>query len=104
MVDTSQLNTAHDDIETTCSKVDNQLLDIYLQHQEEMQIQAKTSSALKEKIKAPSTRKQMFDILKGKGLYKKFPQSHFKKFERWLKSPSGGQLKCTDQIVSEVNR
>ena len=69
-----------------------------------MQIEAKTSSALKEKIKAPSTRKQMFDVLKGKGLYKKCPQSHYKKFERLLKSPSGGQLKCTDQIVSEVNR
>ena len=29
VVDTSQLNTAHDDIETTCSKVDNYLTALY---------------------------------------------------------------------------
>jgi protein-S-isoprenylcysteine O-methyltransferase Ste14 len=69
-----------------------------------MQVQAKTVSALKEKHMAPSKRKQMFDLMKEKGFYKKFPSKHLKKFETWLQSPSGGQLKCPGQIVSEISR
>lgn len=65
---------------------------------------AKTASALREKHKAPSSRKQMFDILKGKGLYKKFPAKDFQHFQTWLQSPSGGQLKCPQEIISEISR
>jgi hypothetical protein len=42
-----------------------------------MQIQAKTSLALKEKIKAPSTRKQMFDVLKGKRFIQEISSKSF---------------------------
>ena len=99
--DASQFNTVHEDIKT---QEGNPLLDSYLQHQEAMQIKARTTSALREKHKAPSNRKQMFDILKGKGLYKKFPTKDFKDFEEWLKSPSGGQLRCPEEIISEISR
>ena len=86
-----------------CPK-ETELIDTYLEHQETMQVQAKTVSALKEKHMAPSKRKQMFDLMKEKGFYKKFPSKHLKKFETWLQSPSGGQLKCPGQIVSEISR
>jgi membrane protein insertase Oxa1/YidC/SpoIIIJ len=79
-------------------------LDKYFETQDVMQVQAKTMSALKEKHTAPTKKKQMFDLMKGKGLYKKFPLTHFKKFKTWLQSPSGGQLKCPDEIISEISR
>ncbi|XP_028418405.1 uncharacterized protein LOC114543745 [Dendronephthya gigantea] len=83
---------------------EDELLGNYLQHQASMQINAMTVSALREKQNAPSRRKQMFEILRGKGLYKKFAMSKFKTFTSWLKSPSGGQLACPDEISSEVSR
>ena len=88
----------------TAEPQETELLDKYLKHQEIMQVQAKTVSALREKHMAPSKRKQMLELMKEKGLYKKFPMKRFKKFETWLQSPSGGQLKCTHQIVSEISR
>ena len=81
-----------------------ELLEKYLKHQETMQVQAKTVSALREKHVAPSKKKQMLGLMREKGLYKKFPIKRFKKFATWLQSPSGGQLKCTDQIISEISR
>ena len=106
---TTQPDTIDDthDMDETCESInteDNQLMESYLQHQETMQMKAKTTSALREKHKAPSTRKQMFDILRGQGFYKKFPNKDFKDFEEWLTSPSGGQLKCSDEIISEISR
>ena len=80
-----------------------ELLDTYLSAQSSM-ASSKTAAALTVTYEAPSTRKQLFTILKGKGLYKKFPTEKFHKFDKWLKSPSGGQLKCTEEIVSEINR
>ena len=68
----------------------------YLEHQSSMNMQKKTTAALKEKHNAPSTRKLMFRVLKTKGLYKRF--------DIWLKSPSGGQMKDTEEIISEVSR
>ena len=88
----------------TAEPQETELLDTYFKHQATMQVQAKTVSALREKHMAPSKRKQMFELMKEKGLYKKFPKKRLKKFETWLKSPSGGQLKCTRQIVSEISR
>ena len=37
-------------------------------------------------------------------MYRKFPSKKFKKFNEWLKSPSGGERHCSEEIVSEVNR
>lgn len=91
-------------VETSQSDKSDQLLKNYLQSQEACQIQAKTNLALREKHTAPSTRKQMFGILRGQGFYKKFPVESFKKFEEWIKSPSGGQLKCPAEIISEISR
>ncbi|XP_028416842.1 uncharacterized protein LOC114541052 [Dendronephthya gigantea] len=90
--------------EESVTRHENELLDNYLEHQGSMQINAMTVSALREKQNAPSSRKQTFEILRCKGLYKKFPMSKFEKFISWLKSPSGGQLACTDEIASEVSR
>lgn len=97
----SQSPPLQEDIRSTH---DNQLLDSYLEHQEAMQMNAKTTLALREQHRAPSSRKQMFDILKGKGLYKKFPAKDFQNFKTWLQSPSGGQLKCPEEIISEISR
>lgn len=97
----SQSTPPREDITSTH---DNQLLDGYLEHQEAMQMKAKTTLALREKHKAPSNRKQMFDILKGRGLYKKFPAKDLRHFKTWLQSPSGGQLKCPQEIISEISR
>ena len=86
------------------SHTEQEQLANYFQQQESMDMKAKTTSALRDRYKAPSTRKQMFEILRGKGLYKKFPKKEFTQFNSWLQSPSGGGLKCTQEIVSEVNR
>lgn len=82
------------------------LLNDYIEHQSVMNMDAKTKAALKDKSKskAPSTRKQMLGILQSEGLYRKFPSEKFDKFNEWLQSPSGGELQCTKEIVSEVNR
>ena len=90
--------------ETPSNPPSTSLLDDYFQHQETMQVEAKTVAALKEKYTAPSKKKQMFDLMTGKGLYKKFPNKDFRNFNSWLQSPSGGQLKCPDEIISEISR
>ena len=78
-----------------------ELLDTYLSAQSSM-ASSKTVAALMTTYEVASTRKQLFTILKEKGLYKKFPTEKFlHKFDKWLKSPSGGELKCTEEIVSE---
>ena len=90
--------------ETPSNPPSTSLLHDNFQHQETMQVKAKTVAALKEKYTAPSKRKQMFDLMTGKGLYKKFPNKNFRNFNSWLQSPSGGQLKCPDKIISEISQ
>ena len=82
--------------------MESEMLDSYFEHEQEILMKSKTKSALREKHKAPSSRQQIFEILRGKGLYKKLPAKQLKDFKDWLQSPSGGQLKCPDEIVSEI--
>ena len=89
---------------STIENKEKHLLHTYLEHQDAMKVQAKTVAALKEKHTSPSKRTQMFELMKEKGLYKKFPNKEFSNFKSWLQSPSGGQLKCPGEIVSEISR
>ena len=90
--------------ETPSNPPSTSLLHDNFQHQETMQVEAKTVAALKEKYTAPLKRKQMFDLMTGKGLYKKFLNKDFLNFNSWLQSPSDGQLRCPDEIISEISQ
>lgn len=99
-------STNNDTASINVEEKNAELLTSYMAHQSCQNLDQKTFDALKDSSthKAPSTRKQMFSVLKSKGLYQKFPAQKFKKFNDWLSTPSAGELQCTEEIVSEVNR